>query len=98
MKILKSIIFWIVSLIGILILTIALMALISDIQVKLFLPKEYIMWIFKSPADKLVFIYEFYIIFGFVFIFNKDSRELITEIFMSKEIVIIKRKVVFLYT
>jgi len=98
LKILKSIIFWIVSVIGMLIFTIAFMALLSTVQEKLFLPKEYIMWIFKSPAYNLVFIYEFYIIFGFVFIFNKDSRELITEIFKSKEKAIINRKMIFLYT
>ena len=67
MKILKAIIFWMASIISIIILTIAFAALIGAIQAKLFLPQKYIMWIFKYPISNLVFIYELYFIFGFIF-------------------------------
>ena len=74
MKKLKAIIILILSLIGIIILSVGSFVLIGAIQAKLFLPQEYIMWIFKSPSSRLVFIYEWYIIFGFAYIFSKDYR------------------------
>ena len=77
LKIIKSIVFWILSIIGILILILGTMILISAIQAKIFLPKEYIIWIFKYPAYRLAFIYELYIIFGFIYVFNKDMRWII---------------------
>lgn len=71
MKIIKSIIFWVLSIISIIILSIMCFALIIFIQSKLFLPKDYLMWVFKYPASRLVFIYEFYFMFLFFYIINK---------------------------
>ena len=74
MKILKTIIFWVVSIIGIVILTIGFFAIIAVLQEKIFIPEDCITWIFKSPISGLVFIFEYYIIFGFFLIINKDLR------------------------
>lgn len=73
--IMGKIIFGIILLIGILILSIGFMYLIGLIQDKLTLPQEYIMSIFKYPFSRLIFIYELYIIFGFFYVFNKNSKE-----------------------
>ncbi|MDV3428819.1 MAG: hypothetical protein LIR50_17650 [Bacillota bacterium] len=80
MKILKSIIFWILSIIGIFILTIGFFVLITVLQEKIFIPKDYIIWIFKSPLSRLVFIFELYIIFGFFLITNKDLKILFKKL------------------
>lgn len=77
LKVLKLIIIGLISLIGILILTLSVWVLITIIQGKLFLPQEYIIWTFKYPVSVLVFIYEFYIIFGFFYFFNKSFRKFI---------------------
>ncbi|MGH4121242.1 hypothetical protein [Clostridium sp.] len=77
LKVLKLIIIGLVSLISILILTLGVWVLITTIQTKLFLPKEYIIWTFKYPFSVLVFIYEFYIIFGFFCFLNKSFRKFI---------------------
>ena len=74
MKILKTIIFWILSMIGIVILTIGFFAIIAVLQEKIFIPEDYIIWIFKSPLSRLVFIFELYIIFGFFLITKRDVR------------------------
>ena len=71
--------FGVISLIGILILTLIVWLLITTIQTKLFLPQEYIIWTFKYPISVLVFIYEFYIIFGFFYVFNKGFRKFIAN-------------------
>ncbi|PEJ59252.1 hypothetical protein CN692_07170 [Bacillus sp. AFS002410] len=72
---LKSIILWILSIIFIVILTIGIFILISVLQEKLLVPKDYIMWIFRYPVSRLIFIYEFFIILGFLSIFSKNLRE-----------------------
>lgn len=76
MKILKTIILWILSLIGVVVLTIGTSAVISAIQVKILLPEDYIMWIFKYPISDLVFIYWFYIIFGLNYILTRNFRNI----------------------
>lgn len=98
MKILKTITFWIISLICILILSVGCMYLIGAIQGNLFLPKEYIIWIFKYPFSNLVFIYEFYIIFGFVYFFNKDFKTFILWVITLKKSFIKRNKISFLFT
>lgn len=92
MRILKAIVFWILSIIGLVILTVSFFALIAYVQTRLFLPEGYIMWIFKSPFSGLVFIYELYIIFGFVYFFNKDLRWLIRRGINSKNSIIKRHK------
>lgn len=77
LKVLKTIILWIISLIGIFVLTVSFFMLIKAIQSKLFLPQEYIIWIFKYPFSILIFIYECYIIFGLFIFFDKNFREFI---------------------
>lgn len=81
LKKLKSII----SFITIIILTIGIYILIVAIQEKLFVPQEYIMWIFKYPANRLVFIYIFYLIFGFFYIFFMDFRKWLGTTFKSSK-------------
>ncbi|MCY6354941.1 hypothetical protein [Clostridium sp. ZS2-4] len=98
MKKLKAIIILILSLICIIILSVGSFVLIGAIQAKLFLPKEYIMWIFKSPSLRLVFIYEWYIIFGFAYIFSKDLRAFILWVINSKQSFIKRHKMSFIFT
>ena len=81
MKILKSII----SLITIIIATIGIYILIVKLQEKLFVPQEYIMWIFKYPANRMVFIYILYFFLGLFYIFYKDFRETVRWIFTSSK-------------
>jgi hypothetical protein len=68
MKVLKTIALGIFSLIGSAILILVSLALIVAIQAKLFLPQEYIMWIFKYPISNLITIY---VVVGFYFIAKK---------------------------
>lgn len=96
MNILKSIIFWILSIGGIIILTIGVFILLSVLQSKLFLPEEYVMWIFKSPFSNLIFIYEIYIIFGFAYIFNKHLRWFIKNILEAKNVFFKRYKIALL--
>ena len=96
LKILKSIIFWVISPISIFILTLSFYVLITTIQSKLLLPREYIIWTFKYPFSVLIFIYEYYIIFGFFYVFNKSFREFIVFNF-NKNFIKNHRKSVFSY-
>ncbi|MFF2878563.1 hypothetical protein ACFVR2_19810 [Gottfriedia sp. NPDC057991] len=91
MKKLKAIILWILLIIFIVILTIGIMFLISVIQEKLLVPKDYIMWIFKYPVSRLVFVYELYIILGLPYIFSKNLRKSIGIADRSKKISFLKR-------
>lgn len=77
LKVLKSIIFLVISLIGIIILTLSFHVLITYFQAKLLLPQEYIIWTFKYPFSVSILIYEFYIMFGFFYVFNKSFRKFI---------------------
>lgn len=74
MKKLKLFIKVIIALIVSLVLTLALFLLIGVIQSKLFVPEDYIIWIFKSPYSSLIFIYEFFIICFLFSIFLKDVK------------------------
>ncbi len=85
LSILGKIIFWIFSAIVILILSLALYPIIGAIQKEIFLPKDYIMWLFKYPFSRLLLIYEVYIILGFLYIFNKSIREAILWVISLKE-------------
>lgn len=75
MKTLKTIFIWILSLIFIIIFSIVFFILISFVQSKLFLPEDYILWIFKFPISRLIFIYELYIIIALLYFVNKNYRE-----------------------
>jgi hypothetical protein len=98
LRAIKSIVFWILSIIVLVIITISVFVLISAIQENLFLPEDYIMWIYKSPFSSLMYIYEFYIIFGFAYLFNKDVRLLIKEGISLKTGFIKRYKALFIYT
>lgn len=71
MKKFRSIIIWFLSLIAVVVITIAIYISIVAIQEKLFVPREYVMWIFKYPVSRLIFIYQLYLILGFFYIFHK---------------------------
>jgi len=79
LKVLKLIIIWAFSLIGIIILTFSFFALIGAIQTRLFVPKDYILWIFKYPLSILIFIYEIYFIFVFLYFISKGFRKFILD-------------------
>ena len=96
LKVLKAIIFFVISVIVIIILTIAFMLLLSVIKTKLFVPKEYIMWVEGAFSSRLSIIYEIYIVLGLFYIFSKDNRKLMKE--MSENRIIKKCKKPFMYT
>ena len=97
LRILKAVIFWILSMIGIFILTIIFFALLADVQTRLFFFEEYIMWIFKSPLSRLVFIYELYMIYGFAYVFSKDIRWLIRRGINFKKGIIKRYKTIIIF-
>jgi hypothetical protein len=72
------------SLIAIVLLTVGIYILIVALQEKLFVPQEYIMWVFKYPANRLVFIYVLYFFGGFLIIFFKDFRETLKNSLFNK--------------
>lgn len=78
-KAIKTTITWIFIGILIFILTIAFFSLIGVIQERIFLPYNYLMWIFKYPLSVFIYIYEFYIIFIIIFMLNKSFREFIMK-------------------
>lgn len=84
MRILKKLVFWLLFIIAIFILTISFFALIGAIQRKMFFHEGYVLWIFKTPFSSLIFIYEFYFIFGFSYIFSKNFRWVVKEVVNSK--------------
>ncbi|MBA9029008.1 hypothetical protein [Peribacillus huizhouensis] len=75
MKALKSILLGLFGIIAVLILFLAIVTFISFIQEKLFVPDNSLLWIFKSPASKFIFIYEFYLMFSLILLLNKDLRK-----------------------
>ncbi|MFK9090717.1 hypothetical protein [Bacillus salipaludis] len=75
MKKIKAIFQRVFALIAIIIITIGIFIVISIVQELLFIPKDYIIWIFKSPYSGLVIIFETYLVVGFFYIFNKGLRE-----------------------
>jgi len=68
-KLTLRILFWILTVIFVIVLFIAAFALLSFIQGKLFLPQDYILWTFNYPVSRLVFIFELY----FIFVFFRNS-------------------------
>jgi hypothetical protein len=68
-------IYVLLSFIIIFIVTIAIFAFIQWLQAKLFVPKNYIMWVVKPPVSRFVFIYEIYLFFGYFYFFKKDFKE-----------------------
>ncbi|MBV7506707.1 hypothetical protein KW850_15690 [Bacillus sp. sid0103] len=75
MKILKAAILRVLAFIAVIIITIGSFVLISIIQEALFIPKDYLIWIFKSPYSGLVIIFEIYLFGFFYYLFNKNWRE-----------------------
>jgi hypothetical protein len=61
--------------ITVIILSIAIFSFISFIQEKLFVPNNSIIWVIKSPVSKFVFIYEFYLMYGFFLLLYRDLRK-----------------------
>ncbi|WP_066064978.1 hypothetical protein [Neobacillus soli] len=76
MKALKSIIYWVLSLIAMVIFAVVIFILIQFMQEKLFVPGKYIMWVSKSPASRLVLIY-----LGFFLLVYRDFRKWISRLF-----------------
>jgi len=74
LKLLRGTIYYVLLIIGVVILSIAFGALISAIQSMLFLPKDYTMWIFKYPINRLFFIFELYIIILLIHILKKGLK------------------------
>lgn len=83
-KAFKTTITWIFIGILIFILTIAFFSLIGVVQERIFLPYNYLIWIFKYPLSAFIFIYQYYIIFIIIFILNKSFREFIMISYKSE--------------
>jgi len=75
MKILKAATLRVLAFIAVIIITIGSFVLISSIQEALFVPNEYLIWIFKSPYSGLVMVFEIYLFWGFFYIFSKNWRK-----------------------
>lgn len=74
----KKLIVFLLRLLGfiaIILLTIGIFVLIAFLQQAFFVPKEYVIWIFRSPYSGLVFIFEIYLFVGYFYLFNKDFRD-----------------------
>ncbi|NBI30217.1 hypothetical protein [Chengkuizengella marina] len=97
MKKLKTMFLSIFSLVAIVILTLGIFILIERIQDKLFVPQEYLMWIFKYPTSRLVFMYLLYVFAVFYYIFQKKFKRILpTEAYSSKDSFLKKhRKLIF---
>jgi hypothetical protein len=63
LKFIKGLFLWIIFSILALALFFAAFALLGFIQEKLFVPKDYILWIFKYPVSRLSSVFLFYVIF-----------------------------------
>lgn len=77
MKYINGVLIYLVLIIIVLVLTFGSFILISTIQEYLFTPKKYIMWIFKEPYNRLIFVFELYIIAFVISKVNKDCESLI---------------------
>ena len=75
MKKLITLILRVLGFIAIILLSIGIFVLIAFMQDTLFVPKDYIIWIFRSPYSKLVFIFEVYLFVGYFYLFNKEFRD-----------------------
>ena len=85
MKKLKNIILRVLALIAVVILTVGIFIFIQFLQDTLFIPNDYIIWIFKSPYSGLVIIYEVYLMGVFFFLFNKEIRNVVRKGFFLKK-------------
>lgn len=79
LKKLKSFVLYVFSFFAVIVLTLGIIMIIGVLQDLLFVPNDYLIWIFKYPTNKLVFIYELYAIIAFISVLNKDFREYIIE-------------------
>lgn len=84
MKLLKVILLIITYLLGVLGIFFGFIICIGLIQERLFLQQDYLMWIFKFPLSRLVFIYELYLVCIFFYIFNKDVKWSIKKILNNR--------------
>lgn len=96
-KALKTAITWIFIGILIFILTVAFFYLIGVVQERIFLPDNYLMWVFKYPLSEFIFIYEFYIIFIIFFMLNKSLREFIIISYKSEFIIKYKKPLISIF-
>lgn len=76
MKILKAFIKIIFIALVSLILSLVLFLIIHLLQSKLFVPSNYILWVFKSPYYRVGLIYQYLIMFWLFSIFSKNKRSL----------------------
>ncbi|MDE5415082.1 hypothetical protein [Alkalihalobacterium chitinilyticum] len=76
MKILKSFVLYTLAIILIVILTIAIYLIIVALQGMLFVPEDYMMWIFKYPASRFVLVYEILLIISFFYLLNRRTKKL----------------------
>jgi hypothetical protein len=75
MKKILAFILRVLGFIAIILLSIGIFVFIAFMQDALFVPKEYIIWIFRSPYSRLVFIFEVYLFVGYFYLFNKEFRD-----------------------
>ncbi|WP_026568507.1 hypothetical protein [Bacillus sp. UNC41MFS5] len=75
MKLLKEVILRVLAIIALFLISIGIFILLSIIQETVFVPKDYIIWIFKRPYSGLVIVYEIYLIGLFFYVFYKDLRD-----------------------
>ncbi|WML57703.1 hypothetical protein [Neobacillus sp. PS2-9] len=75
MKKLIAFILRVLGFIGIIVLSIGIFVFLAFIQEALYVPKEYIIWMFRSPYSRLVFIFEVYLFVGYFYLFNKEFRD-----------------------
>ncbi|WP_413303502.1 hypothetical protein AA0X95_26225 [Bacillus sp. 1P10SD] len=75
MKKILAFILRVLGFIAIILLSIGIFVLIAFMQEALFVPKEYIIWIFRSPYSGLIFIFEVYLFVGYFYLFNKEFRD-----------------------
>ena len=83
MKKVKSIGFYVFSFLAIIVLTLGIYIMIGLLQDWLFVPNDYLIWIFKYPTNNLIFIYQLYAFVAFFCLFNKDFKEYIIERFKN---------------
>lgn len=75
MRIFKSFLLYTLAIILIVILTIAVYLIIVALQGMLFVPEDYMMWIFKYPASRFVLVYEILLIISFFYMLNRRTKK-----------------------
>ncbi|WP_062353537.1 7 transmembrane receptor [Bacillus kwashiorkori] len=71
MTIVKSIFIYLLAIVGIIFFTIGLFFLIGFTQEAIFVPDDYLLWIFKYPYSRFIFVYEFLLVFLLLYYLNK---------------------------